>query len=278
MAVYDGRKLAQDKLLDIATYCIQSALKAPQITGRVELEFEIITDDDLNPFIEAFGLLMPIAGFHAISMLSYTAAVGAGEPPVLLLIGAKNLRKSELAWNCGACGFETCKAFNKYSGSIKPEVTAEAKGPFCMWKAMDYGMCCDWACAQAWHHNITNRVEMASGWAARAIGYMPDCDIIRGLPLGPMADMFWYSREVLNEMMPYEIWKEVVMTNFPANWGTFPGHGRPTSKFGQKWWETPRDRGLTPTDMEAFEQTKKATVEGLNVLKEKVQSQKKEKK
>jgi ribosomal protein L24 len=29
--------------------------------------------------------------------------------------------------------------------------------------------------------------------------------------------------------------------------------------------------------MEAFEQTKKATVEGLNVLKEKVQSQKKEK-
>ena len=78
MTVYDGKKLAHEKLLDIATYCIHSALKAPQITGRVQLEFEIVTDDDLNPFIEAFGLLMPIAGFHAISMLSYTAAVGAG--------------------------------------------------------------------------------------------------------------------------------------------------------------------------------------------------------
>ena len=125
MTVYDGKKLAHEKLLDIATYCIHAALKAPQITGRVELEFEIVTDDNLNPFIEAFGLLMPIAGFHAISMLSYTAAVGAGEPPVLLLMGAKNLRKSELAWNCGACGFETCKAFNKYSAGIKPDLGSE---------------------------------------------------------------------------------------------------------------------------------------------------------
>jgi uncharacterized ferredoxin-like protein len=275
MTIYDGKKLAQEKVLDIATYCIHSALKAPQITGRVELEFEIITGDDLNPFVEAFGLLSSIAGFHAISLLSYSKAMGAGEPPVLLLIGGKNLRKSELAWNCGACGFESCKEFNKYSGSIEPVLTAEAKGPFCMWKAMDYGMCCDWACAQAWHHNITNRVEMASGWAARAIGYMPDCDIIRGLPLGPMKDMFWYSREVLNETMPYEIWKEVVISGYPSNWGTFPGHGRPTTKYGQEWWETPRDRALTPTDMAAFEQTKKAAIDGLNALKERVQAQKK---
>ena len=273
MAIYDGKKLAQDKLLDIATYCIQSALKAPQITGRVELQFKIVTDDDLNPFVEAFGLLTPIAGFHAISLMSYGKAMAAGEPPVLLLIGGKNLRKSELAWNCGACGFKTCKAFNEYANSIQPGLTAEAKGPFCMWKAIDYGMCCDWACAQAWHHNITNRVEMASGWAARAIGYMPDCDIILGLPLGPLEDMFWYSREVLNEVMPYEVWKEQVMTSYPSNWAAFPGHGRPIIKYGQEWWKTTRDRTLTPTDIEAFEQTKKAVVDGLKALKERVQSQ-----
>jgi uncharacterized ferredoxin-like protein len=274
MAVYDGKKLAQEKLLDIAAYCIQSALKAPQITGRVGLEFKIVTGDDLNPFVEAFGLLSSIAAFHAASLMNYGKALSAGEPPVLLLIGGKNLRTSELAWDCGACGFETCKAFNKYAKSIEPGLTAEAKGPFCIWKAIDYGMCCDWACAQAWHHNITNRVEMASGWAARALGYMPNCDIIRGLPLGPMKDMFWYSREVFTENLPYEIWKEMVMTNYPSNWGTFPGHGRPTIKYGQKWWETTRDRTLTPTNMEAFEQSKKAAVDSLNALREKVQTQK----
>ena len=274
MAVYDGKKLAQDKLLDIATYCIHSALKAPQITGRVELEFEVVTDEDLNPFIEAFGLLMPLAMFHGASMMSYSAAMAAGEPPVLLLIGGKNLRKSELAWDCGACGFETCRDFNRYSSSIKPGLDAESGGPFCQWKTIDYGMCCDWACAQAWHHNVTNRVEMAAGWAARALGYMPECDVIRGLPLGPMQDMFWYSREVFAESMPYEFWKEMTMRSYPAHWATFVGHGRPTIKSGQRWWETPRDRALNPTDIEAVEQIKKAVLDGIEALKEKVQSQK----
>jgi uncharacterized ferredoxin-like protein len=273
MAVYDGKKEAQAKLLDIAAYCVQSALKAPQITGRVELEFKIMTDADLNPLVEAFGLLSSIAAFHAISLLSYSKAIGAGQPPVLLLIGGKNLRKSELAWDCGACGFETCKELNKYAAGIEPDLSAEAKGPFCIWKALDYGMACDWACAQAWHHNVTNRVEMASGWAARAIGYLPDCDIVRGLPLGPMADMFWYSREALNEAMPYEIWKDVAMTNYPHHWGTFPGHGRPTVKSGQRWWETPKTRALVPMDMAAFEQAKKIALDGLQVLRQRVRSQ-----
>jgi len=274
MAVYDGKKLAQHNLLNIATYCIHSALKAPQITGRVGLEFEIITDEDLNPLIEAFGLLLPLATFHGASLMSYSTALAAGEPPVLLLIGGKNLRKSELAWNCGACGFKTCKDFNQYSASIEPGLDAEAKGPFCQWKTIDYGMACDWAAAQAWHHNVTNRIEMAAGWAARALGYMPECDVVRGLPLGPMKDMFWYSREVINENLPYEMWKEMAMTFYPSNWATFPGHGRPTIKSGQQWWETPRDRALNPTDMQAFAQAKKAALEGLEALKQKLQSKK----
>jgi uncharacterized ferredoxin-like protein len=277
MAVYDGKKLAQDKLLDIATYCIHSALKAPQITGRVKLEFEVVTGDDLNPFVEAFGLLLPIAGFHAVSLMSYSKAIAAGEPPVLLLIGGNNLRKSELAWNCGACGFETCKDFNQYSSGIKPGLAAEAKGPYCQWKTIDYGMCCDWACAQAWHHNVTNRIEMASGWAARALGYMPECDIIRGLPLGPMQDMFWYSREVITENVPYDVLKQGLMTLYPSHWGVFVGHGRPIIKSGQKWWETPLNRALIPGDLETLEQAKKTIFESLAALRDKVQSQKKEK-
>ena len=273
MAVYDGKQLAKEKLLDIAAYCVQSALKAPQITGRVELKFEIVTDEDLKPFVEAFGLLSSIAAFNAVSLMSYSKAMSLGEPPVLLLIGGKNLRHSELAWNCGACGFATCEAFNKYAKNIEPDLTVESKGPFCIWKVIDYGTCCDWACAQAWLHNITNRVEMASGWAARALGYLPECDLVRGLPLGPMKDMFWYSREVLTENLPYEVWKEVMMTNYAFNWGIFPGHGRTTIKYGQRWWQTSKDRALTPTDLGSLEQNKKTVIEGLNALREKVQAQ-----
>ncbi len=276
MPVYNGKKLAQEKLLDIAAYCIHASLKAPQITGRVELDFEVVTAEDLGPIIDAFGLLGSVAGFHAISLMSYTKALASGEPPVLLLIGGKKLRKSELNWNCGACGFKTCGEFNKYSKKVEPDVLCEANGPLCQWKVVDYGMACDWACAQAWHHNITNRVEVASGWAAKAIGYMPECDVIRGLPLGPMKDMFWYSREVCNDLMPYEIWKDVVQMQYPTHWGAFPGHGHPFIKSGQKWWETEKERSLAPRDREAFEQTKVATREGIQALREKVQIAKKE--
>ncbi len=276
MPVYDGKKLAKEKVLDIAAYCIHAALKAPQITGRVELDFEIVTGEDIAPLIEAFGLLGAVAGYHAISLMSYTKALTEGEPPVLLLIGGKNIRKSELNWNCGACGFKTCKEFNTYSKKTKPSILCESSGPLCQWKVTDYAMACDWACAQAWHHNITNRVEVASGWAAKAIGYMPDCDLIRGLPLGPLKDMFYYSREVCNDMMPYEMWKEIVQTQYPGHWAPFPGQGHPYIKSGQKWWETSRERGLTPRDIEAFNQTKEATIEGIKALREKTQIEKKD--
>ena len=273
MTVYNWKKLAQDKLLDIAAYCIHSALKTPQITGRVELEFEVVSGEDIAPIIEAFGLLSSVAGYHAISLMSYTKALSSGEPLVLLLVGGKNIRRSELTWNCGACGFRTCGEFNKYSKKIKPNILCEANGPFCQWKAIDFAMACDWACAQAWHHNITNRLEVASGWAARAIGYLPECDAVRGLPLGPLQDMFWYSREVVNDMLPYDMWKEVIQTQYSFHWAPFPGHRHPFIKSGQEWWATSRDRALNPRNMEAFDQTKLATLEGLKALREKVQTQ-----
>ncbi len=276
MTVYNGKKLAEDKLLDIAAYCIHASLKASQITGRVELDFEVITGEDLGPIIDAFSLIGGVAGFVAPSIMNYTKAMTSGEPLVLLLIGGKNIRKSELNWNCGACGFKTCSEFNKYSKKIEPDIICEAAGPFCQWKIIDYGIACDWACAQAWHHNITNRIETASGWAAKAIGYLPECDVIRGLPLGPLQDMFWYSRESSNDLMTYDIWKEVAQMQYPTHWAPFAGHGHPFIKSGQKWWETEKERSLAPRDREAVEQTRQATREGLLALKEKLQVAKKE--
>ncbi len=276
MTIYNGKKLAQDKLLDIATYSIHSALKAPQITGRVELDFEIVTGEDLGPIIEAFGLLMPFAAYLGMSFMNYSKAVASGEPPVLLLIGGKGMRKSELNWNCGACGFKTCGEFNKYSKKIKPDVLAEAKGPLCQWKVVDYGMAVDWACAQAWHHNITNRVEQASGFAAQAIGYMPESDVMRGIPLGPLKDMFWYSRETFSDFVNYESAKGMLQTLYPTLWASFPGAGHPVIKSGQNWWKSEKERNLAPRNVKGFEDTKQAIRDGLQALKEKAQIAKKE--
>jgi len=125
-------------------------------------------------------------------------------------------------------------------------------GPVCMWKLFDYGVVCDWACAACWQFNITNRIEAASGMCAKALGFLEDCDCVYGLPIGPMEDMFWYSRDTIGEMMPYEMWVEHAQTNYAIHWSVFPGHGRPTIKHGQKWWETQKERALVDFDTESF--------------------------
>ena len=271
MAVYSGKKIAQDKLLDIAAYCVQACLKAPQITGRVELEFEIITGKDLEPIIEAEIILGRNILFYLGSALCWQKAYNAGEPPVLLLIGAKGMRKSELAWDCGACGFKTCGEFNKYARGIDPPITSFGNGPYCMWKTIDYGTACTWACAQAWLHNVTNRVEIASGRAAESIGYLEGCDIVHGLPLGPMQDLYWYSRELVADLMPYDTWKEKTRGEFPVFWNTFPGTGRPYVKHGQDWWNNPKDRALVDRNVEESNQVKKEIIKDLKELREKTQ-------
>ena len=274
MPVYNGKKLAQEKLLEIASYCVHACYKAPQITGRVEIECEIITGKDLEPMMDAEMILGRTAALYMGSALGWQKAYYAGEPPVLLLIGGKNMRRSELVWNCGACGFRTCKEFNKYARGIKPPITSHVPGPFCQWKILDYGTVCTWACAQAWLHNVTNRAEVASGRAAQAIGYLEDCDAVLGLPLGPLRDLYWYSRDIAADMLDYNTWKDMTMQNYPVHWGTFPGHGRPFIKIGQEWWKTPKDRTLVDTDMAAFEESKKGIEEDIKALKERVQADK----
>ena len=274
MAVYNGRKLAQEKLMDIAVYCIHACTKAPQITGRVELDFEIITGEDLLPMFEAEAILGRNTLLYMGSVLNWQKAYNAGEPPVLLLIGGKGLRRSEMNWNCGACGFKTCKEFNKYARSIDPPITSYVDGPFCVWKTIDYGTICTWACAQAWLHNITNRIEIASGRAAQAVGYLEDCDAVLGLPLGPMQDLFWYSRQIAADLWDYDTWKDTFRQLYPTNWGVFPGTGRPYVKAGQEWWKTPKARMLADTDPKVAEEIKNGVLADIKALKERIQVKK----
>ena len=87
MPYIDGKKFAQEGLLNIGQHCAQAALHAPLLTGRTEIKVEVITEDELtNLFAAEHAMHMQMAGStgEAVSM-----AYGMlGEPPVVLLIGA----------------------------------------------------------------------------------------------------------------------------------------------------------------------------------------------
>jgi len=87
MAVYDGKALAEEGLLDIAKHCAQAAFHAPQITGRTRIQVEVVTGDDLK---DAFYVATELnkLGMNTAGIEQYRSAAEMGEAPVVVIIGA----------------------------------------------------------------------------------------------------------------------------------------------------------------------------------------------
>ncbi|HUT71040.1 MAG TPA: NAD(P)-binding protein, partial [Desulfatiglandales bacterium] len=86
MPLYDGKKFAQEGLLQVAQHCAQAALHAPQLIGKTEIKMEIVAGEELKDYFEVQDAANKLGA--RLSGETYKAAYGMGEPPVLLLIGA----------------------------------------------------------------------------------------------------------------------------------------------------------------------------------------------
>lgn len=206
MAVYDGETLAGESLLEVAKLCILAASKAPRITGSKVYKAEIITGEDLLPIIRAADALAEVRRDDVGRGLAFAdgAVLKAaydldGGKSVLMVIFGDLTTKSELNWNCGACGFSTCAEFNKRSLEIKKnqEANIAQLGPNCIWKALDFACAVCWAAACAGEHNVENRLFNSLGKFAKQIGYLEDTANPVALLLGPLTDHWYYNRPAL---------------------------------------------------------------------------------
>ena len=100
---------------------------------------------------------------------SYKYFLDNKEPLPLLLLGA-DLTTSELGWDCGACGFETCAEFNVYAKENKGQ-SALWGGPTCNWKLMDFAAACDFACAAVAQYRFDGRIMGTVGAAAANVAF-----------------------------------------------------------------------------------------------------------
>lgn len=235
MARLDGKQATQEHLIEVAKSMVQAVYKAPLTTGRLSIQTEIISGDDLVPIIEVMGKLAKVSQFILWDYMTLKENYEAGNPPVLVLIGADGT-VSDMAWNCGACGFPTCKEFNAYAKENRGQGLV-SEGPNCNWKVLDAGIACDWAAATAWQHNVDNRVQGSTGSAATTLGYLPGCSSILGISLGPSKELVWYSRDVMNRKFSYEDYINTMFRTIPTNFLAFAGGGKPTMKTKDKWWE-----------------------------------------
>jgi len=86
MPLYDGKKFAQEGLLQVAQHCAQAALHAPQLTGKTEIKMEIVADEELENYFRVQDAANKLGARFGGEI--YKLAHRTGEPPVLLLIGA----------------------------------------------------------------------------------------------------------------------------------------------------------------------------------------------
>lgn len=230
----DGIEAAKESLHQAAKFAAAAAYRAPQITAGLKLKSEIITGKDLEPIVEYFEAIIPVSPVMYFDFQSLKYFMDNDETPPILLIGA-DLTQSELGWDCGACGFETCAKFNAYSKKHKGKA-ALFSGPSCNWKVIDFGVACDFACAAVSQFRLDCRPMGTIGCAAAGVGFLPDCSAHIGIPIGPPGDFRWFSRSQNIRATTYEMQMKWLRQTSPTNWQAFPGSTRPCTKTKQDWW------------------------------------------
>lgn len=252
MALYDGRKLAQDGLLDVATHCTQAALHAPQLTGKTDIKIEVLEGDELDHY---FGVEAELAQLGIVTTAeAMKVSKDFGEPPVVMLIGIDG-SVSQTAWDCGACGFDTCRDFNKYTRK-NLGWGYFCKGPNCVWKVIDFGMAVDWAAGAAHNYHVDSRVQEVSGGLFLRMGYLEGCTMCIAVPLGPCKE-HWYYAPGAAPAPP--IWMRDMMLDYQSSQypplflqflGPGKDFGRVPVKASEKFWERPKKFAKVEEDQE----------------------------
>lgn len=115
---------------------------------------------------------------------------------------AKNVRNSEavvlvgvrgdksLGLNCGACGYENCKEFDK----AQKKFGEDFLGPTCLAKALDLGIALGSAVKTASLLNVDNRIMYRAGTAALKLNLLPEATVVMGIPVSAKGKNIYFDR------------------------------------------------------------------------------------
>ena len=201
-------------------------------------------DDPKRAPIPLLPIEQALAGFAEVELgLSEQAS---------LIESTRCLKCNEIGFDCGACGFKTCReAVINYQNRLN-ETGGEPwgwlmKGPSCIWRLTEFGIAVDWAAAAAHRHNVESRVAMIPGTAFMRMGHLPDCSMIVVVPLGPCKERWYFEPGSGREdFRPFATARRGQMLQYPPLWIRFTGPGRDFPRRGMKtkdeWWKPPYER------------------------------------
>ena len=169
-----------------------------------------------------------------------------------LLETTRCLKCDQVGFDCGGCGFKTCREAVANCQNRLNETGGEPwgwlmKGPSCVWRAMELGISIDWAAAAAHRLNVESRVGMIPATAFMRMGYMEGCTLVTVLPIGPCKEHWYFSPGTGREdYRPAEMERRGQILQYPPLYMRFTGPGRDLGKRGinvkDRWWDSPYTR------------------------------------
>jgi uncharacterized ferredoxin-like protein len=161
---------------------------APKAGGKDFLEIAVLENDkDLKSIAMKMREYAPKSSNEAYWMRD---ADNIANCHALVLVGLREFNAA--GYDCGACGFSSCKDFIKDRRETDKEMGYG--GPYCVMRMIDIGCALASAAKTAGLLNIDNRVQQRVGAAARALGLIK-ADVVMGIPVGIYGKSIFYDRQ-----------------------------------------------------------------------------------
>jgi len=177
--VYEGPKITNDALLDIAQKMLLAARTAPKGRGIDMLEYIIINGKEINTLSKK---MLEIAGDLEAGVYFRRDAENILNAGAIVLLGTKT--GSMDLGICGMCGYPDCKS--REGGS----------GGWCAFNTGDLGIALGSAVSIAADHRIDNRIMYTAGLASLHLGlFSKEVLIAYAIPLSATGKNPFFDRK-----------------------------------------------------------------------------------
>ena len=184
MPILDGKEQERQGVLETANLMVVSARTAPKSGGVDDILTAVVTGAEI---VALASDMEKIAVERKVERWGQQAKeVRSAE--VIVLIGVRGTKPYVL--NCGACGYGSCKAFEK----SEKRQGQDFEGPTCIFKALDLGIALGSAVKTASLLNVDNRIFYRIGAAAKRLRYLPEASLIMGIPLSAQGKNPYFNR------------------------------------------------------------------------------------
>jgi uncharacterized ferredoxin-like protein len=184
----DSQEAEKDAVLQVAKLMLVSARTAPKSGGIDDILNLIVYGKEKNAIadeMERIGEKRKLEGFKR-------DANNTRDSEAVVLIGVRGSKSFGL--NCGACGFKTCREFEKAK-----RVREDFVGPTCLLKALDLGIALGSAAKTASMQNVDNRIMYRVGAAALKLKMLPEATVAMGIPISAKGKSIYFDRPALSK-------------------------------------------------------------------------------